>query len=103
MTDSFWGPLIQQGGFALLAGLAIYLMFIMYQEAVKRGQERYSEEIQRSKEAIERERQDKAILVEVITRNTDSSTRLNEAILRVDRHIGSLTRRVDEVDKSTGG
>ncbi len=89
--------LIGQGGGYAIAGLAIWVMKLWHDDSTKRHKEYLEAEIARGKELIDRERQDKAILIDTLTRNTDSNTRLVEVIMMLDRHMGSLTKRVENI------
>lgn len=89
--------LIMQGGGYALAGLCLWIMKMWHDDTVKRNNERAADEMARNKELLDRERQDKSILVDTLTRNTDSNTRLTEVIMALDRHMGNLTKKVDNI------
>lgn len=109
LDNSMFEWIVTQVGLAGLAAFAIWIMRIWHEESIKRHNEYLEKEIQRGKEMLEHEREsaaihrdDKHLLVDVVSKNADTSSRLVEVITRIDRHIDSLNRRVDAAaDKGT--
>lgn len=91
---SFIQYLIGQTGLAGIAAFALWTMKIWHDETIKRDQEHLDKEILRTKEQAEQDRQDKMIMVEALTRNTEANARLNEAIIRIDRHIMDMSKEM---------
>jgi hypothetical protein len=89
--------IVGQTGLAGLAAFSIWQMKQWHDDSVRRNRENLDEEIRRGKEALENERADKSMLLDVLRQNTETKTRLVEAIGRIDTHIGNLTKRVDNI------
>lgn len=91
---SFVQWLISQTGLTGIAGLSIWVMKVMNQQAIQRRMEDSNRELKRHEEAIAREREnaethreDKRLLLDVVRANTESNARLTTIISNFDRHI----------------
>lgn len=91
---SFIQWLVVQGGLTGIAGLSMWIMKTMNEQAVIRRTEDMNRELKRHEEALSREREnaeihreDKRLLLEVVKANTESTARLTTIISNFDKHI----------------
>lgn len=91
---SFIQWIFVQTGLTGIAGLSIWVMKTMNEQAVIRRTEDANRELKRHEEALAREREnaeihreDKRLLLEVVRANTESNARLTTIISNFDRHI----------------
>lgn len=91
---SFIQWVIAQTGLTGIAGLSIWIMKTMSEQAVVRRTEDANRELKRHEDAIIREREnaethrdDKRLLLDVVRANTESNARLTTIISNFDRHV----------------